>query len=436
MSETSPVFSIKRLLGRILALLLPIALAVGVVLWSGALKHVPEPGERGGQVRPMRVLTLAPIPFTPQVSGYGSVEPAREWRAIARIEGEVVEMSDRLENGQFVSKGDLLLRIDDTDIRLGLAQVDARLASLDVRESTLRANEEIAEKEYALAAADLARKTELLAQGTVSQTVVEQAERAELVAKSKRVEIANQLALNAAERQVLRTERQSAARSLSFAEIRAPFDVLIGEVSVSLGQVVNRAQTLFTADGTDRVEIPAQVPIGRMGPLVRMLEGEDPLSTLKATVRMSMAGHHVQWPAVISRISEGIDMPTQSVVVIATVEGPLAMAIPGRRPPLRRGMFVELVIAAPETAAIVVPASAVWGAEALVVNGDNRIERRSVTVSFETDGLAVISEGLAKGDRLVVGDPAVAVVGMQVRPIEDKALAQTIARRAAGFSEQ
>lgn len=434
MPERSVNSSILLVLGRVLAVFVPIAVAVGIVLWSGTLKSAPVPAERSANVRPVRVITLEPVQFIPQISGYGPAEPAREWRAIARIDGEVIETSDSLKNGQFVPQGALLLRIDDTDIRLDLAQIDARLSSLDVRDSTLRASQAVVEREYNLASADLARKKELLAQGTVSQTVVEQTERVELAAQSKRLEIENQLALNVADRNVLLAERESAARSLSFTEIRAPFDVLIGEVSANLGQVVNRSQTLFTADGTDRVEIAAQVPIGRMGPLARGLNGRDPREALSATVVMSTAGHQVRWPATISRISEAIDMRTQSIAVIVSVDNPLQKASPGERPPLRRGMFVEVLFAAPEVEAIVVPASAVWGGEALVVTDEDTIARRPVTVGFEADGLAVISDGLSAGDRLVVSDPAVAVVGMTVKPMEDKALVQMIARQSAGRS--
>ncbi|TCO68532.1 efflux RND transporter periplasmic adaptor subunit [Rhodovulum euryhalinum] len=429
---TGTVALLVRVLFRLAAVGLPIAVAVGLVFWSGSLKSGPAPVERSAAQRPVRVLTVAPMPFIAQVSGYGAVKPAREWRAIARIEGEIVETSESLANGSFVAEGALLLRIDDTDIRLSLAQIDARSAALDVRDGTLRASRDLADREYRLAAADLDRQRGLLAQGTISQTAVEQAERAELAAQSKLTEIGNQLALNAAEREILAAERASAARSLGFSEIRAPFDVLIAEVSADLGQVVTRSQLLFAADGTDRVEIAAQVPIGRMGPLIRLAGGGEPGAALSATVVMSQLGHEVRWPAEIARISEAIDARTQSVEVIVTVDGPLAQAVPGQRPPLRRGMFVEVRLAGPEVSALVVPAAAVWGREALVVTGDGRLARRTVTVGFQAGGLAVIRDGLAAGDRLVVSDPAVAVPGMKVQPVEDEELAASIRRRALG----
>jgi multidrug efflux pump subunit AcrA (membrane-fusion protein) len=142
---------------------------------------------------------------------------------------------------------------------------------------------------------------------------------------------------------------------------------------------------------------------------------------------MTTAGHQVTWPARIARISEGIDPRTQSVGIIVEVDNPIAQAQPGRRPPLRRGMFVEVVMSAPAIQALIAPSAAVWGGKAFVVNADNTIERRRVVVGFEKDGLAMIRDGLSAGDRLVVSDATLVVEGMAVQPIEDEALAARIA---------
>ncbi|MEE4297498.1 MAG: HlyD family efflux transporter periplasmic adaptor subunit, partial [Wenzhouxiangella sp.] len=308
--------------GRTVLFLLPLCVAALLLALSSVLKSGPVASGPTAKARPVRVLTMAEVPFSPQVSGYGAIAPVQEWRAIARIDGEVVEFSPGLANGQQVAQGETLLVIDDTDVRLQLAEIDARLASLDTRDAALFANRDIVGREAELAAADFKRKSDLVGRGAVSQTVLEQAELADLAARSKLTDIANQLKLNGAERTVLNAEREQAARALSFATVRAPYDLLIGEVMVDLGQYVTRNQVLLAAEGIERAEVKAEVPMGQMGPMVRSLNGRDPRQALSATVRMTTAGHQVTWPARIARISEGIDPRTQSVGIIVEVDNP------------------------------------------------------------------------------------------------------------------
>lgn len=419
-------------LGRILAVSLPLAFGVVAIIYSGTIKSAAAPKETVQQPTPVRVITLAEVELIPKVTGYGLVAPAHEWRAIARIDGEVVETSPLLANGTLVPAGTVMLRIDDTDLRLSLAQLDAQMAALDVKDQTLEANLAISRADLEISQGELNRQKDLQARGVATQAALDQATRAELGARAKLTEIENQLALNAAERAALSAQRAVSARSLEFVEIVVPFDVRIGSVAADLGQFVTRGTTLFSADGTDTAEVTAQFPLGQMGPLVRSLGSEGTVLDLTATVRLSQPGHVVEWPATVARVSDAMDARTQSANIIVRVEQPIAQAVAGQRPPLRRDMFVEVTLSALPRKALVVPASAVTDGRALIVGADGRLEPRAIDLAYSVDGLAVIAGGLVAGDQLVVTDPAIAVPGMAVKPVEDKALMALLARQASG----
>lgn len=421
-----------KAIARTLAFAAPVALGALTIAYSDALKQPPAGKERSQPPTPVRVLTMAPVEMVPRITGYGTVAPAREWRAVARVEGEVVETSPQLANGEIVSKGTPLLRLDDTDLRLSLAQIDAQLAALAVKDETLSASLEIARADLALALGDLERQKELAAQGVATQAKLDAARRTELAARAKTIEIENQLALNAAEREVLNAQRAIAARSMEFTTITAPYDVRIGAVEAELGQVVNRGQTLFTAEGTDAVEIAAQFSIGRVGPLVRALGEGASVLDLKARVRLPAPGHSVIWEAEVDRVGEAIDARTQSSAIVVRVDEPVAQAQAGQRPPLRRNMFVEVILSAPKRPVLAAPLDAVRGGKALVVSAEGTLERREVTVGYTIGDIAVVTEGLAEGDKLVVTDPSIAVPGMKVKPVEDKAVKAQIAAAAGG----
>ncbi len=419
------------MIGRVFAVAAPLALGVGVILYSGAMKSAASPKENTAQAVPVRVITMAEVDLVPRVTGYGVVAPALEWRAIARVEGEVIDTSPLLADGNFVPAGTELLRIDDTDLRLTLAQLDAQMAALSVKDETLNASLALSQDDLALSQSELTRQEDLQRQGIATQTARDQAARTELAARSKLMDIQNQLALNAAERAVLSAQRASSARSLEFTSVVSPFDVRVRSVDADLGQYVPRGAVLFTADGTDTAEIAAQFSFGQMGPLIRSMESGMSVLDLTAEVRLRQAGRVITWPASVDRVSETIDARTQSARVVVRVDQPRDQIVAGQRPPLRRDMFVEVELRAPSHRALVIPSSAVVDGRALVVSAGNKLERRAVEVSYIFEGLAVVAGGLQPGEQLVVTDPSVAVPGMSVKPVEDQALADTLALQAS-----
>ena len=418
---------ILRWAGRFVLVAFPMGLGVLALVTAGEFRTLPDSDEKGMRPTPVRVITLAPMSVTPWVVGYGTVKPAREWRAVARIDGEVVWTAERLAPGETVPGGTELLRLDETDLRLSLTQVDAQFDALTVKEETLSASLRISRADLDLTRTDMERQQTLADQGVAPRSVLDQARRQELSARAKVTDLENQLALNRAERAVLETQRALTARSLAFTKVRAPYDIRLTEVSAEIGQVVSRGQVMIMAEGTEAVDIDARFAIGKIGPLIRLLPDGGKVTDLTAVVRLPVEGHSVTWAADRVRPGDAIDPTTQSTSLVVRVRNPLDQARAGARPPLRRNTFVEVMLSAPARQALVVPLSAVRGGQALVIADDTTLERRAVDLGHVMKGVAIVAGGLAAGDRLVVTDPAVAVPGMAVKPIEDKdALARIV----------
>ena len=279
---------------------------------------------------------------------------------------------------------------------------------------------------------DLERQQRLNKQGVVTQTALEASRRQELVSRTKVQELENQLKLNAAEREVLLTQRATVERSISFSQLRAPYEMRVTSLDADLGQYVNRGQVMLSGEGTEAVDISAQFPIGRIGPLLRLAGEGAEVTDLKAKVSLPVANHPVFWKATVERMGDAIDQTTQNAPVVVRIVDPQGQSVAGERPPLRRNMVVEVQLVAPKVQAIVVPAEAVAGGTALVVSAEGQLEKRPVTTGFTSGDLAVVTKGLEAGDKLVVTDPSVAVPGMSVKPVEDEARKAQIAAEALG----
>ncbi|MEZ5684803.1 MAG: efflux RND transporter periplasmic adaptor subunit [Paracoccaceae bacterium] len=422
-------------IARLVMVAAPAALGAAAILFANDLRQLPDSSANAPQLAPVRVITLEPTQIVPRVSGYGTVAPVREWTAVARVEGEITEIAQPLAPGHLVAQDTVLFRIDQTDLKLDLASIDAQLAASRVKDDTVQASLALAQSDLDLAQAELARQEQLAGQKVVAQATLDTSRRQELTARAKVTELRSQITLNAAERDVLTTQRAALERALGLTEIRAPYDLRVSTLGADLGQYVGRGQSLMTGEDVAAVEIAAQFPIGRIGPLLRLAGDGMTVTALSATVRLREPGKTVIWPATVERIGEAIDERTQNAPVVVRVDDPLGQSAPGKRPPLRRNMFVEVELSAPARKALVVPAEAVQNDSALIVAQGDVLEKRKVQVAFSAGGLAVVSGGLAPGERLVVADPSIALPGMAVKPVEDEARKAALAAEAQGEAQ-
>ncbi len=160
----------------------------------------------------------------------GVVEAVRQTVVAAQVSGAVVQLDAKV--GDRVKAGQVLLRIDaraaDQNAAAGDAQVQAGRAALE------------------LASKDFERQKQLFQKSFISQAALE---RAESEFKSTQAQAHAQLA------------QAGAARTQSgFYVVRAPFDGVIAEVPVSLGDMAMPGRPLLTLYDPAALRVTAAVP--------------------------------------------------------------------------------------------------------------------------------------------------------------------------------
>ena len=447
-----------RRAGRLLLFLAPVALGAAAVGYAIQSREGPERVPPQERTMPVRVVTVPALDVAPRALGYGSVQPGRVWEAVAEVSGAVLYRHPELEKGAILRAGTELLRIDPTDYRLAIAQIEAnvrsteaQLAVLDVRASNTKRSLAIEERNIGLARKELERKQRLARQGTISQAAVDQEERAVLVGEQAVQNLRNSMRLLPAERAVLEAtldqlgaQLETARRNLRRTTITAPFHCRIAEVNVERAQFAIQGKVLVVADSLDVAEVTAQVPIGTLLTLVprdldlptgagasmpRLREA----AALQAVVRLRTGRGAAEWPARFSRISDTVDRRTRTVGVIVAVDDPYRRIVPGERPPLVKNMYVEVEIRGPpRPGAVVVPRGALTGGEVRIVGPDDRLRTREVEVDFVQTNFVVVRSGLGAGERVVVSDLPFAVDGMRLGPVEDEEALAALVAEAVG----
>lgn len=164
------------------------------------------------------------------VSVSGKIEAGSSANISTRMMGNVTSV--KVQPGDKVSKGDLLLTISSTDLRAKRAQVEASIAQ--------------AQSGYENAKKDLERFKVLFEKGSASEKELENI--------TTRFEMA-EAGLEAAKQMKAEVDAQFA-----YTNLRAPFSGVVANTFVKVGDIANPGMPLVTVEGVSKYEATVLVP--------------------------------------------------------------------------------------------------------------------------------------------------------------------------------
>jgi multidrug efflux system membrane fusion protein len=302
-------------------------------------------------------------------------------------------------DGQMVKKGDLLFTIDRRPFQVVLDQARANLAQ---SRATL-----------AFAEADLARGQQLVRDKTITEQTFDQRTQAKRVAEA--AVAANEALVHQAE---LDFEQYS--------QLRAPIDGRIGDRRVSPGNLIPGGATgnttlLATIVSIDPIRFEftfdegAYLRYARFNP-----PGDDPTKRWSSmTVKLKLLdeqtfAHDGQMDFIDNAISQ----------TSGTIRGRAVFANPGAL--FTPGMFGRIQVpGSPPYEALLIPDAAIGTEQTrkfvMVVDGEDVVRQKYVTLGQTVEGLRVIKDGLARDDRVIVDGLMRARPGVKVTPQEKPA---------------
>ncbi|WP_428610058.1 efflux RND transporter periplasmic adaptor subunit [Sedimenticola sp.] len=438
-------------------ILIPVMAGIAALTALKKSSNPPTQETRQEQAKLVRVINAPSLTVIPTATGHGTVRPNRTWEAVAQVKGKIVEKHPALLKGAIIEAGSLILRIDPADYELAIAQAESDIQATRAQLDELAAKAVNTEKSLAIEQAALAlnqkeleRKRLLVGKGGISRSDLESQERSLLTQQQSVQAQVNTLNLFPSQKALLKAQLErhmaslaTARRSLANTEIHLPFTSRIAEVNVEQDQYVREGEQLVVADDLDKAEIEIQIPITQMSHLIHANRPIDVLNLnpaetlqqigLSATATLQENGLSASWDARFARLSDTLDPKTRTVGVIVEVDKPYANVLPGSRPPLVKGLFVQVTLAGkarPDS--LVVPRSALHDHHLYVVNEQQRLEIREVEVGMLQPGFATITDGLKAGEQVVISDLVPAIQGMLLKPSPDPATQQQLSSTAGG----
>ncbi len=406
-------------------------------------------------VKPVDVIHAQTIPFRIHFTGYGNVEPANALQSIAQLSGTISYIHPKLKSGETIEAGTPVVRIDAEDYALTLKQTEADLQSsrsslneLNEEEKTTQRSLKLAQKNLQVGEAEYDRIKNIYSQKLISKSSLDAEEQQVISLRQKVEELQGKMNGFKSRRrsviaQITRAEQEvkNSETILGRTEIVLPFNARIGTVNIDQGEFVSTGSMLFEAIDLKSVEIKAQLPTDSMRNLVSHLAGtptnfeqlirpggniNDSLK-LSARVRLVTDMPGAIWEASVLRISESIDVTRQTLGIVVGVDDPYKKIIPGKRPPLLKGMFTAIDLYAPPRPAMVIPRKSLHQGRVYIAGDDDKLEIRPVETQMIQGDMVLIRKGLEEGERIIITDlfPVIEGMPLQINVANDYQQAMT-----------
>ena len=351
----------QRLLGLLLLAGLLIGLAMAVAGRLSA-RLDPEPA-RAVPPPTVQVVSLQAQPLRTLRRYRGSVVAERRMLVSARITGRVLSIP--LREGERVESGQLLLRLDDEELRRELERLTAVSSRL--------------ESELSLARRELERHQDLFQRQHIPERQLDEARQRVQGLETQNRETRAALAL--------------ARTRLAYTEERAPFSGIVSRVEINEGDLATVGRGMIEVVALDGLKAVLSVPQRD----VAMLQQGQPL-------RLEVDGLDGEWSTPLARVYPTLEPISRHATVAAyfPASDPALLPWPG--------MAVTAHVALthhPE--AIRVPLHAVHhgGGESWVFVLEGELARRRVIDTADSqDGLLHVTRGLQPGEWLITSaDP-------------------------------
>ncbi|MFV2057534.1 MAG: efflux RND transporter periplasmic adaptor subunit, partial [Thiohalomonadales bacterium] len=364
-------------------------------------KHRPEVAQLVVDVQNLQLRS-----YQMKVQSYGTVKPRTSGDLISQVAGKVEYISENFRVGGFFEKDELLLKIDSSDYEADLQSAKAALVSTQQGLVEEEARAKVASQEWnrlgnksiASASALALRKPQLRAR----KAMVDSAEAA----------------------------LQKSQLNYNKTSIRAPYAGRVLSKNVAIGQVVTTNKIVASIYAVDYFEI--RLPIKNQDlQFIELPENYRKQTQTtrrhnpKVTIYSNLIGQR-QWQAQLVRTEGAIDTASQQLHVIAQIADPYAA--PSRdKPPLKIGQYVTAIIQGKNLhKVLVIPNKSIYNGSYVYVVVDDLLQRREVVLAWQNQRDAIISDGLAAGDRLVITPLGKLTSGTRVKVNTEKSKSDLI----------
>ena len=372
----------------------PLFILLGAMLLSYILWFLgqvqPDPVEES-PAPDVIVEILTPKDFQVKIISSGTTTPLTQTILNAEVGGEVIYRSKKFSEGSSVIEGEILAKIDDTDLQLQYKNALLQLANAEVQYSLQLAEAEVAKEAW-----------EKMGDGIAS----------DLMLKKPQLKQAEALL------EVAKAQVSSAEKKLNKTEIVAPYAGRIQNVNIDLGTTIIPGQPVGAMYTSSEIEITLAIKDNDLQFLSIPMDGRKLDSSEQALVEIESfyKGKIQSWQGKLERVDGVIDPVTRMINLIAVFENDF---IETNQSNLPIGLFVEAKIDGIKLNDVFqIPVTAISENNVVyIVDSNNELELRELSILKKYSDFVIVKEGIRAGERIVTSKLSTASNGIKVNPV-------------------
>lgn len=357
------------------ALLAGAAVVCASLLFNGCSKQAAQAAGPAMQATPVQTVTISDSPVPKSDEYTATIKSRRSATLSPQIDGNITEIL--VKSGDRVKAGQDLMEIDPQKQR---ATLDSQIATERQKKAVFDYNE-----------IEVARQRKLFAAGVISRDALDQAEQGY---SNSKADYESAVSL-----------RQTQEKQLGYYHIRAPFDGIVGDIPVHLGDYVSQTTMLTTVDENRDFEAYIYIPTERTSEVKLGLPVDivDTDGTLLESTKIYF-------------VSPNVDNGLQGILVKAPLQS--------SNDKFRTAQLVKAKVIWSTAPTPTVPVLAITriGGQAFVFvaqksDKGTEAKQRAVVLGDTVGNDYAVLEGLKPGDKVIVSGIQMLVDGAPVQPL-------------------
>lgn len=388
-------------------IILPV-LVLGALLFASriliTMRPEPQPKEVVKQIPFVEVIEARQVNLRSSINTFGTVRPQTLTTLIAEVPGVIEDIApiinekasaQSFHTGGFFNKGELLLKIEDTNLKAALAEANANVSRTHLQ---------------------LVQELELAKQAKIEWGARDWSLASDLVKRKPQIQKAQ------AEAKAAEAKLNKATRDLARALVKTPFQGRILKTMVDVGQQVGAGSPSALAEiySLDAAEVFLSLSQTEMN-FLGFSDGFQNDKGFSVQVEVLNKKGKTIHQGRLERSEGVVDSQTRLTKLVALVKNCFANPFTPQKilEPLSVGQFVKVRLRGASQDVFVIPDSAFRTQNTiLTVDQDNRLQIKEVETLHRAGKKVWVSEGLSDGEKVCITPIEIIANGMEVRVVE------------------